>query len=477
MAVLLPNRFSRTRTGFAAFATALLSSGVLAAAGAPLHAQSFPADAEIQAMIDARVESGGAVGIALGVVEADGTTRTFFAGSTGDPAVPLDENTIFEIGSITKVFTGTLLADMARRGEVSLDDPVRTYLPDEVGAPSRSGAEITLETLATHRSGLPRLPSNLAPADMSNPYVDYTESMLYDFLSSYELPRDVDSQAEYSNLGVGLLGFVLSRHLGLSYEEAVRERILAPLAMDRTGIRLTPEMQSSLSAGHDPGGDPVPLWDIDTLAGAGGLRSDLADMLRFVQASVGEPETEVELALRDAHRVRADMERGMGIGLNWITRTTDGQRTVWHNGGTAGFRTFAGFDPDRDVAVVVLTNSAVGADDIGFHLLNAEVALEPPPVPEFALREAVEVSDAVLDRYAGRYQLMPQLVATFERGDGFLTTQLTGQPPVRAYPASETRFFLRAVAAEIEFELDDAGEVVAMVLHQGGQTLRGERIR
>ncbi len=454
------------------------SLGLLATAHA-VSGQGVPSDADIQGMIDARVASGGAVGIALGVVEADGTTRTFFAGSTGDPAVPLDENTIFEIGSITKVFTGTLLADMARRGEVSVDDPLQMYLPDGVGAPSRGGADITLETLATHRSGLPRLPTNLAPADMSNPYVDYTEAMLYDFLSSYELPRDVDAQAEYSNLGAGLLGLVLARHLGMSYEEAVRERILAPLGMDRTGIRLSPEMQASLSVGHDAGGDAVPLWDITTLAGAGGLRSDLADMLRFVQASVGEAESEIELALRDAHEVRADMERGMGIGLNWITRTTDDQRTVWHNGGTAGFRTFAGFDPDRDVAVVVLTNSGIGADDIGFHILNPEIPLEPPPVPSFALREAVEVSDAVLDRYVGRYQLTPQVVATFERGEGegFLTTQLTGQPSVRAYPSSETRFFLRSVEAEIEFEVDAAGEVVAMVLYQEGQTQRAQRIR
>ena len=221
----------------------------------------------------------------------------------------------------------------------------------------------------------------------------------------------------------------------------------------------------------------VPLWDVGTLAGAGGLRSDLDDMLRFMQASLGPATSDVERSLRAAHEVRADMAQGMEIGLHWLTQTTDGQRTVWHNGGTAGFRTFAGFDPDRDVAVVVLTNSALGADDIGFHLLNPERPLNPPPVPAFALREAIEISDAVLDRYVGRYRLGPQLVATFERGDGFLTSQLTGQPPVRAYPATETRFFLRAVEAEIDFEFDDVGEVVAMVLNQSGRTLRGERIR
>ena len=476
MTIRFPQRAPSFRAGASLLGFCLTVIG-LPAMAAPVEAQELPSNAEIQALIDARVESGGAVGIALGVVESDGTTRTFFSGTTGDPAIPLDASTVFEIGSITKVFTGTLLADMARRGEVSVDDPLGMYLPDGVDAPSREDGEITLETLATHRSGLPRLPTNLAPADMSNPYVDYTEEMLYDFLSSYQLTRAVDARAEYSNLGAGLLGFVLARHLGLSYEEAVRERILAPLGMDRTSIRLSPDMRATLSLGHNPGGVAVPLWDVGTLAGAGGLRSDLDDMLRFMQASLGPATSDVERSLRAAHEVRADMAQGMEIGLHWLTQTTDGQRTVWHNGGTAGFRTFAGFDPDRDVAVVVLTNSALGADDIGFHLLNPERPLNPPPVPAFALREAIEISDAVLDRYVGRYRLGPQLVATFERGDGFLTSQLTGQPPVRAYPATETRFFLRAVEAEIDFEFDDVGEVVAMVLNQSGRTLRGERIR
>src|SRR5208283_4407870 len=118
----------------------------------------------------------------------------------------LDGDTVFEIGSITKVFTALLLADMAQRGEVALTDPVSKYLPKGVKMPGRNGHAIMLQDLATHTSGLPRLPSNMKPKDFMNPYADYTPELLYQFLSSYELPRDPGSKWEYSNLGAGLLG-------------------------------------------------------------------------------------------------------------------------------------------------------------------------------------------------------------------------------------------------------------------------------
>lgn len=456
-------------------ATALLA--LTLALGAPLSAQHFPAADVVQSLIDDRVAAGGAVGIAVGLLEPDGSTRVFTAGSAGEGGPPLDAQTLFEIGSITKVFTGTLLADMARRGEVALNDPVEMYLPDGVSIPTRGGRAITLEDLATHRSGLPRLPTNMAPADPANPYVDYTPDLLYAFLSSYALPRDIGAQVEYSNLGVGLLGFVLSRRLGMSYEEAVRERVLGPLGMDMTGIELRGPMASLMAKGHDPGGTVVPLWDVATLAGAGGIRSNVDDMLRFMAANVGEPSTGLERAMRDAHVPRETMNGPNRVGLNWITRTGDASRVVWHNGGTAGFRTFAGFDPEAEAAVVVLTNSGIGADDIGLHLLDRSIPLTPPALPEFALREAVNVPPNVLERYVGVYRLAPGMEAQVELRDGSLRTQLTGQPWVDLFPASETLFFIRVVAAELDFQMDDAGTITHFILRQNGQTIPAEKIR
>jgi CubicO group peptidase (beta-lactamase class C family) len=376
----LPRSVSRPRLHTSWRVPGALAAAVLAASlpAAPLAAQHFPTDAEIQTLLDARVEAGGAVGVAVGLIEADGTVRTFHAGSAGEGTRPLDSSTVFEIGSISKVFTGTLLADMARRGEVALDDPVQDYLPDGVTIPSRGGVQITLQDLSTHRSGLPRLPLNLRPADLSNPYADYTPKMMYDFLSGYELRRDVDAQFEYSNLGTGLLGFVLARHLGMDYETLLRSRILGPLGMDASGIALTPGMEAAMARGHNPAGAIVPLWDLPTLAGAGAIRSTIDDMVRFLDANLGEPTTELERAMRAAHEPRADATGGQRIGLNWLTRTDGQSRVVWHNGGTAGFRTFAGFDPDAGVGAVVLTNSGIGADDIGFHLLNPAIPLAQP---------------------------------------------------------------------------------------------------
>jgi CubicO group peptidase (beta-lactamase class C family) len=238
---------------------------LLLVAAVPLFAQHFPSDARVDSLIHGRVDEGRATGIVLGLLESDGSRRIFAYGDAGPGARPLGPKSVFEIGSITKVFTGILLAEMSLRGEVSLDDPVQEYLPDGVTMPARPGQVITLEHLATHRSSLPRLPSNMSPADPANPYADYTSQQLYDFLSSYALTRDVGERYEYSNLAVGLLGWVLALRAGADYETLVRERILKPLGMSMSGITLDPEMSAWLVKGHDESGNVVSNWDIPTV--------------------------------------------------------------------------------------------------------------------------------------------------------------------------------------------------------------------
>jgi len=163
----------------------------------------------------------------------------------------MDGNTIFEVGSVTKVFTSLLLADMAQRGQVALTDPVAKYLPAGVKMPERNGRQISLEDLATHTSGLPRLPSNLSPKDAANPYADYSVEQLYQFLSGYQLTRDIGPQYEYSNLGGGLLGHVLARRAGMDYEKVVRSRICEPLGMRSTSITLSDDMKTRFAVGHN----------------------------------------------------------------------------------------------------------------------------------------------------------------------------------------------------------------------------------
>lgn len=463
--------------------TAVLAVAV-AVTPAPATAQAatggrgmLPPDTAVRSLLEARVQLLPYAGIVAGLIDARGA-RWLSAGTLNGPGTAAPgERTVFEIGSVTKTFTATLLADMVRRGEVRLDEPVQDLLPPDVRVPERAGRSITLLDLGTQSSGLPRLPSNLAPADPGNPYADYTEAQLYSFLSGYALPRDPGAQYEYSNLGVGLLGLALARKAGTSYEQLVRDRIAGPLGMTDTRMGLTADERARLAPAHDASGDTVANWDIPTLAGAGALRSTLHDMLRFLAANLA-PDTATALgrAVRDAQLPRRPTSiPATRIGLVWMTRDTGGTRVVWHNGETGGYHAFVGFDPDRRVGVVLLANSPRGADDIGLHLLDARIPPAPPPPPP-PRRLAVRLTPAQLQPYVGRYQLAPGAVLTVTlRGDA-LFGQLTGQGAFRLYATADGHFFLKVVEATLDFQRDAGGRVTTAVLHQNGRDLPGSRL-
>jgi CubicO group peptidase (beta-lactamase class C family) len=441
----------------------------------PASAQHFPDQAGLERIIRERVDAGLATGIVVGVIEADGTRKIAAYGNAGAGAQPLSAQSVFEIGSITKVFTGIILADMAAQGEVQLDDPAQKYAPEGMRIPGRGDRTIALLDLATHHSGLPRLPTNLAPADQTNPYADYTAARLREFLNGYTLPRDIDAIFEYSNLGTGLLGYLLAQRAGTDYETLVRRRILEPLGMSMSGITYSPEMRAQLAVGHNIAHRPVPGWDLDALAGAGALRSNVDDMLTFVDANMGPPKTALERAMRTSHEPRRSAGASMRVGLNWMIRTVGNDQVIWHNGGTGGYRSFIGFDPARNVGVVVLTNSAHGADDIGMHLVNNAMPLGPPRTPGSG-RTAVTVAPEVLRTYVGTYELNPQFRIDVTLENGQLHVQPTGQPRFETRPESQTKFFLLEVDAQFTFIIEN-GAVVAMILHQGGSDARANRIR
>jgi serine-type D-Ala-D-Ala carboxypeptidase/endopeptidase len=341
-----------------------------------LAQQAFAPNAEMQAIVTERVASKRTQGIVIAVLERGRTPRMIAGGVAGIAGVPLDGNTVFEIGSITKTFTGALLAEMVSRGEVRFDDPVAKYLPKTVRVPSRNNKQITLLDLATQSSGLPRLPGNMAPRDGANPYADYSVAQLYEFLSAYTLPRDPGEKYEYSNLGVGLLGHVLALRAGKSYEELLKERILDPLSMNDTRITLTPSMKTRMAQGFDLQSTPTRTWDVSTLGGAGALKSTANDMLKFLAANLDSTSTPLGRVLARSREPRHDTDRpGNTIGLAWHIVDLLGTLATWHNGGTAGFRTFIGLDEARHRGVIVLTNSADNPDDIGFHLLEPKVEL------------------------------------------------------------------------------------------------------
>ena len=350
---------------FGAIAATLLTVS-LSAQQAPRHTE-----AGILGLLKERVDGKRSVGMVVGVIDADGRRVVASYGDPGSGARPLDRESVFEIGSITKVFTTTVLADMVQRGEVTLSDPVAKFLPATVRVPSRNGRVITVVDLATHTSGLPRLMTNLKPADQRNPYADYTVDQLYAFLSGYELTRDIGAQYEYSNLGMGLLGHALALRAGKSYEALVTERVLRPLGMQHTSIALDAWMQTHLVRGHDNSGQPAANWDIRTVEGAGALRSTMEDMLIFAAANLKDGPDPLHKGMAAAQVVRAPTGRpDLSIALGWHVRNVTGHSIVWHNGGTGGYRTWMGFDKNRKIAAVVLTNSTHGADDLGYELLK-----------------------------------------------------------------------------------------------------------
>ncbi|HEY0241156.1 MAG TPA: serine hydrolase [Gemmatimonadaceae bacterium] len=448
---------------------------VLFVAAAPgLQAQQFISDSALRTIVQDRVATKRAQGIVVAVLERGKPPRLHTAGISGLAGVPLDGNTVFEIGSITKAFTGALLAEMVSRGDVKLDDPISKYLPSTVRVPSRNRKAITLLDLATQSSGLPRLATNMRPADMANPYADYSVDRLYEFLSTYRLTRDPGERYEYSNFGMGLLGHVLALRAGKSYEELLKERILDPLGMSDTRVESTPVMKARAAQGFDAVGTPTPSWNLPTLAGAGALRSTANDMLKFLAANLDSTSVPLGRVLAQARAPKRDADRpGNTIGLGWHVVDVLGTTATWHNGGTGGFRAFIGMDDIRHRGVIVLTNSAITPDDIGFHVLESKVALVAPP----KVRKEVAVDPSKLEPLTGVYELASNFRLTITREGSSLFAQGTDQPKFPLFAEAETEFFLKAVDAQISFVKDSDGKFSSLLLYQNGGKISGKRVK
>jgi serine-type D-Ala-D-Ala carboxypeptidase/endopeptidase len=335
----------------------------------------FPPDEAVREFVSPYIEKRQAKGIVVGLVEPDGSRRVLTFGEAGEGARPLAASSVFEIGSITKTFTGAVLADMVRRGQVKLDDPVGKYMPAGVRVPSLNGRQITLLDLATHTSGLPRLPIGYVSPDPSNPYAQFAAEHLYAFLNRHELAREPGAKFEYSNLGMGLLGHALARAAGAdSFQTLVADRMLRPLGMSMTAYGRTAALGPWMTKGHNQQGAVAPDFDVAVLAGGGGLNSNVTDLMTYLDANIGEPTSPLENAMRNAHRGYHLPRPGVQVGLGWMSMTRGPLTLVGHNGGTAGYSTFVAFDPKTRAGVVVLANSGgfEYADKIGRELLDPE---------------------------------------------------------------------------------------------------------
>ncbi len=410
---------------------------------------------DYQKLLDARVGVAPGLGIVVGAID-HGKVTFYQAGGTGN-TVPLDEHTVFEIGSVSKTFTATILASMVRDGSVRLGDPVAKYLPAWVHVPSRHGKAITLLNLATQHSGLPRIPSNLNAAS-SDPYAHYTTQQLYAFLNGYKLTRDPGASFEYSNLGVGLLGVALANRAHTTYAALLRARVLAPLGMNDTAVEVPGSARARLAAPHTMEGDAANNWHFDALAPAGGITSTAADMLKYVRCNMGEGPLAATCLFAQQPR---DTIPGNRIGLVWWTSNSRG--IIHHGGDTLGYHAAVEISRDRKRGAVALANGGMPVEDVAARAFDDSVPVQQAEAPEHN-------DPAVLDAYVGTYVYKDGTKYIITRRGGQLFAKLQGQETVRVYAAGKDRFVYHVVDAQLDFTRDASGKISALVLNQDGKT-------
>jgi CubicO group peptidase (beta-lactamase class C family) len=420
--------------------------------------------ADLQKKLDEFVR-GGPGGVAIAWVDADGAAFLQAGTLAADDPRPITPDTQFELGSVSKVFTALLLVESERLGKVSRLDPAAKYLLPP-GDPAQAAlAKITLLSLTTHTSGLPRMPTNFgADANGPDPYAAYDDAKLVAALRLDGPAAPTGRTVAYSNFGAAVLGEALAAAWGTSYADALAVHVLTPLGLKATSVGMTGlPPPAGLAPGH-ASGKAVPNWTFAAFAPAGALRSSARDMALFLSACLGKGDGPLRSAF-DATLQPQYVTEDVGghIGLGWLL-ADDGENPVaWHNGATAGSHTFVGFSRKTGAGVAILANIQQGSEALGFGLLGAK-----PPAPK------VETVKNAAD-YVGRYPLTPAFAINITEANEALRGQATGQPSFGMRAIAPDRFSIVGVVAEISFERDGAGKVTALVLHQNGVDQRGPR--
>ncbi len=427
-------------------------------------------------LVENRVVDGLSVGYIegkhWGIVHLGSSTRT------GKNA---DDLTVYELGSISKVFTGLLLADAVVRGEIDLNAAADVANSAGIRLPSRDGTSIKWIDLSTHRAGLPRLPENLPLTDLTNPYRNYDSKKAAAFLNQYELPRRPGDSQEYSNFGGSVLGYLVAEKAGKTYQQLLRERIAEPLRMSDCTVSLSDDQMKRLATPHDEFGSAASTWTFSDLPGAGGVHATMRDMMRFAKAQLTPPTGKLGDAIELAWKQQRDADAsGSAMGLGWMI-AGDGQ-TRWHNGQTGGSHAAIFINRELKCAVIVLCNTAVTneIDQLAMQLVKKaagqEVKLEPRK-PSAKAPDKLAIDAKLRRRLVGRYQLRPDFIFDVRDRDEHLMVGITNQPTQEVFPDSPTRWSYHGVDATLEFKLPKTGRARSLVLHQNGNKLAAFRIK
>ena len=446
----------------------------LSAAWTASPAQEAPPPAdELSPLLRERLRHEG-VGLAVARFGSPAGLELAAVGPRGPEGVPLNFTDLFEIGSITKVFTGLLLADAVQRGELKLDDAVEDLLPFPLR--DKEGLPLRFVDLATHRSGLPRLPLNLAPRNADDPYADYGETLMLEGLQLFKPSRSREERFEYSNLGVGLLAWLLARRARKPLAALLEARVLGPLDLGGPGgmkLQLQRPPAAQRVQGHDAQGKPVAPWTFaDTLAGAGALRASAAQLARFGQAALGGIEHPLSAAFALALQVHSRLgpQPEVSMGLGWMLAEREGRRYATHDGGTGGFSSSLWLDLSRRRGGLALANASVTVGDLARHLMDPQRPLRNV-AEEKRVREQAQITlaPAELSRLAGVYAASPQFKLTLRERDGRLFAQATGQGEFELFARAPGQFFARVTALDVSFEGPADAPPQRLVLLQGGQ--------
>lgn len=402
-----------------------------------------------------------------GIVTAeriDQQKTIYAAAGKPEPEGVAPERIIFEIGSISKVFTGLLLAQAVTEGKTTLDTTLQQVLGREQTFADDRVGRITLRQLATHTSGLPRLPEDLATgADPSDPYAHYDRAKLSAYLTKTTLKGEAPYSLSYSNLGMGLLGDILSRIYAKPWDALIAEKITAPLGMKDTVVVLNEEQQKRFAPAYD-GEKSVKPWKLAALQGAGALRSTATDLLLFGEALLHPEKT----PLREAFALLLTPQTKEGdMGLAVFLSPYYGQRLYEHSGGTGGYRSSLHILPESNTVQVVLINNAAME---GEAVIAAAHRQKPRTTPSDRIVDAADLA-----AYEGVYPIDATSRFTVLRRDDQLWTQLTGQTFLQLHPHEKAdRFFLKEVAAEIQF-LRENDKITALILFQNGREVKAPK--